>query len=427
MSRAPSVLFPLGLISILLLGLQGCFEATDDDYTLPARKYVALGNSLTAGFQSGGLAEKYQTQSYPALLAQAMGINDFEQPLIENPGIGSSVDAQGKPRGPLVLDLARRTLGYAALTKDPADMLFRKAFPRPYNNLGVPGALTADVLSAYSGTTAQSYVLAHQPNPYFDMVIRGASLMNGASMLAQAIAQNPEIVTLEIGNNDILGGVTAGTVVPGVTVTPAPVFRNLMGRIVDSLLAATEAKIVVGNIPKITAIPYVSAIPPFIIDTTFSVVLGPDSLPIPWLTEEDSVAAVLFPALEKLLAKDGVPAALGGTGKKLPANLTLTQNEIATANHLVDEYNAVIDSLVSAHDNRLALADVYGLMNRLNAAGGVNGLTAGHPLIQLLSGKAPNSAFSFDGIHPNSSGYREVAKLFLAKINALTQAAYTLD
>jgi lysophospholipase L1-like esterase len=34
--------------------------------------YVALGNSLTAGYQSGGIDDSTQRLSYPSLLAQAM-------------------------------------------------------------------------------------------------------------------------------------------------------------------------------------------------------------------------------------------------------------------------------------------------------------------------------------------------------------------
>jgi len=38
-----------------------------------ASSYVAVGNSLTSGFQSGGLREDWQRESYPALIAKQMG------------------------------------------------------------------------------------------------------------------------------------------------------------------------------------------------------------------------------------------------------------------------------------------------------------------------------------------------------------------
>src|SRR5690348_228249 len=52
--------------------------------------YVAMGDSLTAGFSSGSLVKTYQVNSYPALIfRQANGgsTTGFEQPLVSAPGI----------------------------------------------------------------------------------------------------------------------------------------------------------------------------------------------------------------------------------------------------------------------------------------------------------------------------------------------------
>src|SRR5689334_265769 len=56
-------------------------------------KYVALGDSLAAGFQSNCLVQRNQIHSAPADLAAAIGITDFEQPLVQeiplsNPLVG---------------------------------------------------------------------------------------------------------------------------------------------------------------------------------------------------------------------------------------------------------------------------------------------------------------------------------------------------
>ena len=48
--------------------------------------YVAVGNSLTAGFSDGGLYLEGQQNSYPNLLAQQfkfVGGGDFAQPLFQ--------------------------------------------------------------------------------------------------------------------------------------------------------------------------------------------------------------------------------------------------------------------------------------------------------------------------------------------------------
>src|SRR5690349_12496935 len=47
--------------------------------------YVALGNSITAGYQSGGINDSTQKQSYAVLLAHQMNTR-FAYPSLVNPG-----------------------------------------------------------------------------------------------------------------------------------------------------------------------------------------------------------------------------------------------------------------------------------------------------------------------------------------------------
>ena len=52
-------------------------------------RFVTIGNSITAGFQSGGINDSTQLQSYAPLLAQQMGLKDtteFLLPLLTKPG-----------------------------------------------------------------------------------------------------------------------------------------------------------------------------------------------------------------------------------------------------------------------------------------------------------------------------------------------------
>ena len=79
------------LAAVLPLAAAGC---TDEDASLmPAapeggeifERYVALGGSITAGVQSGGINDSTQSESYPRLLADAMGTR-FNLPLLRSPG-----------------------------------------------------------------------------------------------------------------------------------------------------------------------------------------------------------------------------------------------------------------------------------------------------------------------------------------------------
>src|SRR5438034_5079561 len=48
-------------------------------------RYVSMGNSITAGFQSGGINDSTQAQSYAVLLARAMH-TPFFSPLMNKSG-----------------------------------------------------------------------------------------------------------------------------------------------------------------------------------------------------------------------------------------------------------------------------------------------------------------------------------------------------
>ena len=69
-------------LSAAVLGLVLAAAACNDDQlnrpfsNVPVdplfERYVSMGNSITAGFQSGGINDSTQLQSYAVLLAQAM-------------------------------------------------------------------------------------------------------------------------------------------------------------------------------------------------------------------------------------------------------------------------------------------------------------------------------------------------------------------
>src|SRR4051812_38927160 len=49
------------------------------------QSYVSLGNSITAGYQSGGISDSTQQRSYAVLLSKQMGTR-FAYPSLLNPG-----------------------------------------------------------------------------------------------------------------------------------------------------------------------------------------------------------------------------------------------------------------------------------------------------------------------------------------------------
>src|SRR5882672_12905007 len=74
---------------VLTLALAGCHA--DDSLNAPPVsdpmfvRYVSMGNSITAGFQSAGINDSTQKRSYAVLLASAMG-TDFVYPSLAGRG-----------------------------------------------------------------------------------------------------------------------------------------------------------------------------------------------------------------------------------------------------------------------------------------------------------------------------------------------------
>lgn len=113
-------------------------------------RYVAVGNSLTQGYQDGGLYEATQKYSYPALIAQQMKIvnpnmENFAQPMTT--GNGSGYMHLEFQNGEFVVVSPGDPNGYA---EDPSWSSWggngSGPTPRVYNNLGVSGMKLVHVI-----------------------------------------------------------------------------------------------------------------------------------------------------------------------------------------------------------------------------------------------------------------------------------------
>src|SRR5690606_29440134 len=84
---------------------------------LNLNKYVAIGNSLTAGYANNALYKSGQESSYPAIIAaqlKNLGVNNFRQPLL--------VDDNGYPQMKLKLGYKENcATGVISLATVPLD------------------------------------------------------------------------------------------------------------------------------------------------------------------------------------------------------------------------------------------------------------------------------------------------------------------
>lgn len=352
-------------------------------------RFVALGDSLAAGFISGGLAIHPQERSVPALVARQAGVTDFQMPLISMPGIPPLLAIQGFAGGTPII---------APRSSQPGAPL-NLNLPRPYNNLAVPGFDVSDLRRTVTG------------NALIDIILRGQG-----PAAAQAAALQPSFLLMWIGNNDVLGAATQGVVVEGVTLTAPAVFeielREALSVFVDN--DVFQSQIVVATLPDVTAIPFVTTIPPVVVNpATRQPVLGPNGQPIPLIGPNGPLGPgdrVLLTATTFLAQGIGIPAAVGGTNRPLPDQVVLSAAEVATIRDRVATFNQIIRREAVGFD--AAVADINGLLNRA----ATTGVPVGGNIV-LTTAFLTGGIFSYDGVHPTPLGNALAANEFIRAIN----------
>ena len=383
---------PLAVLALALgLLLSGALAPAraQDTGSADFSRFVAVGDSLGAGFVSGGLVRGAQDDSVPALVAlQATG-QTISQPLVSEPGIPPLLQLQNL--SPLVVA--------------PLPGLGSPVAPPPYQNLSVPGFRIGDALRNLrrGPTDLATFILAAQ---------------TPTTQIQHALAQNPTFALVWLGNNDVLAAATSGRVIEGITLTPVAQFQADLTAIVGALQAA-GADVALANLPDVTSIPYVTTIPPVLVDpVTQQPILGPGGQPIAILGPDDEPLApndfVLLPASAALAQGIGVPDFAGGTNVGLPDELVLSAAEAAAIQDRVNAFNGIIRT--TATQTGSSLADINGLLRQANAGGfNIGGIT-------FTADYITGGSFSLDGVHPSPLGYAVAANEFIRSINATYDA-----
>lgn len=356
-----------------------------DTGTADFTRYVSIGDSLTAGFMSGGLSQPAQQNSYPVLIfRQSTGLGSgFEQPLVGSPGIPAALELRSL--APLII-----------APKSGSGVPLNLTLPRPYNNLGVPGA---DVHDAVATVTDHGGL--------HDLILRGLG-----TQLQQAAFLRPTFVTIWIGNNDVLGAATSGRVIEGITITPVASFEADLKALVGAI-GSTGAKMAIANIPDVSGIPFVTTIPRVVVNPATSQPVLINGQPVPIIGPNGPLGAndrVLLTASTELAKGFGIPVQLGGNGQPLADQYVLDAGEISTINARVAAYNSIIQS--AAASANAALVDANAVFHEVASIGvNVGGITYTK---SFLTG----GVFSYDGVHPTAFGYAYIANVFLEAINA---------
>jgi lysophospholipase L1-like esterase len=424
-----------GVLSIFLLFI---FAACDPvievnnsfhSGTADFSRYIAIGNSLTAGYADQGLYPEAQAAAFPNLLAQQMKLangGEFKQPTM--PGNGSGyTHVINTPDGP--------SLGYRTASPNAFDKV-----QGPFNNLGIPGIRVKDV-------TMPGYGLE---NRFFGRIL--PSGQNMKTYLELVTESSPTFFTLWLGSNDVLGYAVSGGVaglegepVTGLNgITPLNEFAQNYSAVMNAL---GEAQGLVITVPDVTLAPLFNTIPNNLIPITTG--LMADQLNQAYASYNQGVDAYNAvpenqPKLRRIEFRTGanfpvvedtsIPDASGlpkisqlnekglllltlpinrvfseglGTLTPIPDEYSLTETEVENIKTFTNAYNQIVRGYNSS---KIKVFESTSLLQKVALGMIINGAPISS---EYLTG----SAFSLDGVHLTQRGNAMLANELIEFIN----------
>ena len=421
-------------------------------------KYVALGDSFAAGFSDRALFIEGQKGAYPNILAQQfalVGGGTFTTPLMADNIGGFSLGGVQIPQfGPRLYFNGVAPVSVSGISGTSISNKLTGSF----NNMGVPGAKSFHLDFVGYGSSAG--------NPYF---ARFASTL-GATVVADALVQNPTFFSLWIGGNDVLGyALTGGDGTDPITSTA--MFTGAYNSLISKMTAGGR-KGVIANLPYVTTLPHFKTVPynPVPLDAAtanqlnsmaaygaynagitqaFAFLVANNLISRANADAEIAKRTITFragagnavvirdeyltnltninPALVSMrqaTAEDlivlpassfigttvgGNPQLINGVSVPLADKWVLSKNEISELKTATDAYNGIIQAAATA--NNLAFMDAKAVMDALSTTG----ITANN--YTLNASFVSGGAFSLDGFHPSPRGYALLANKFIQAIN----------
>ncbi|NYF91761.1 SGNH/GDSL hydrolase family protein [Tunturiibacter empetritectus] len=343
---------------------------------------VFLGDSLTAGFQSGSLLDTTQVHGWAPVLAAQAGFN-IVQPLIAYPGAPNVLQLESLGPPPVITSAPGTTTG-------------RDNFATQVTDLAVPGALLNDVMNTVPLVNPAP---GQQQLNQLVLGFPGLGYGQANSQATFAVNAQPTTIFLWIGNNDAL--VADETGMPS-SMTSVATFTSQYQALITELTTKAPAHLVIGNIPDVTRVPYL---------TPAALVLGEVSAETGLPTAELSAILGIVPGdLVNPTGTAEIPLILGGLQKGPISDAgVLSAAEVVTVQSQVTAFNQVIAAQAKAAN--ATLVDINALFNQAFTNGvTINGYTG---TSSFLGG-----IFALDGIHPTNVGYAVVANALIDTMNA---------
>lgn len=364
------------------------------------QRYVALGTSISMGWASDGVLAASQHESWPAQLAR-MANREITQPYIQSPGC----------RSPLVAPLSAgvRVSGEAAGA--PAASFscapLQAGVTLPTQNLAISSALAVEALL----TTPETKV-----DPFYTKLYPRV-LPAGETQVSAMVAQNPKLVSIEFGGNEVLNA-RSGIALPNVTLFPFAQFAAAYSAILDKVQSVTKMAVLVGLVNSVQQFPSFRTGTEIWNDrntllAAFNVAVNP----------ECGAAAsgnLIFTPVR-------IPTAVA-TGLALrQANLPAFDFRCADGGQGVQDFvltpieTGALDALMAQMDAFIAQQAVtrgYAYF-RLQSVYGAPGARPPYSSLAQMTSLQPYGPFvSLDGIHPSAAGQALLAQAAAVAINA---------
>jgi lysophospholipase L1-like esterase len=357
------------------------------------RNYVAIGNSITAGWQSGGINDSTQQLAYPRLLSIQMG-TPYKYASLVNPGCPAPVanfQTQAKVGG---------ATAPACSLRSPASVT------DVLNNVGVPDARVLDPISP---STVASNALT-------------TFILGGKTQVQRALDARPTFVTIWIGGNNVLQAAYTGILQPtpgvsnGIVGTQAEFQASYDAMIKQLLDSMPGLKGVLIGVPDASSIPLMSsgaliAASPQI-QGAMAVIAGTPVAVDPNCV--GSAALVTTPLLLNLIKAGSHPPLISCQASANPANpvgnlFVLDPTERAQLSAFIAGLNAYIKGKADAIG--------FGYWDPNPTLTGIRNTAQSLPFPSFAATGTFGTAFSLDGVHPSAEGQKLIANSLIPVIN----------
>jgi lysophospholipase L1-like esterase len=394
----------------LLLSVAAC-ESDDVHITGPKgqedfAKYVSIGTSVSMGYMNEGVYYATQQTAWPALLAHQAFATKFTSPLLQGPGCYSPLIAP--------LQFTKRLSGatYPQFNAQDQVCALLGTISLPTNNVAVDGATTYHALriTPESTVTTPTTIDSDQRKRLYKAV-----LAPGKSQVTSMMAQNPTLVSVELGANEALRTVTGGILIPAAayrqpdntyTYIPTSLWQPQYDAIVDSI-AKTGAKALLVSVPLIPNIVGVYSGNDFYQDRAAFAAFG-----ITVAADCNGNTNSIF-AFSKVLTALGSPkpATFSCTDNPTAADFILTPSDTTFVNALIRQMNSHIQSQASAHS--------WAYLELNTALASFIATKTPFSLSKFLSCTRPFGQYiGLDGVHPSLDGQQAIANAAADALNA---------